>query len=212
MFSNARSFKYVTIFLALCLVSTVPSCLFVKAPEEKSANNDVELSPQPTIEMSDELVRSQAGDMIALLPNDWLYVDAKLEVSDDIIAVAVNPEYTLSVVFSRLPSGAAIKEAHEAEGLLGLARVAYNKHSRKTAGGTNLVGTYTRVELGTREFGLYAFNIGEGAMRTRCAVFSSTLGHFYEFALVPLNITARDIPADPDQEAIFNSVLATIQY
>lgn len=198
--------------IGICLIATIPSCLFVKAPEKKSTTSDVELSPQPTIEMSDELVRTQAGDMIALLPKGWLYVDAKLEVSDDIIAVAVNPEYTLSAVFSTLPSGATIKEAHKTEGLLGLARVAYNKHSRKTAGGTKLVGTYTRAELGTREFGLYSFSAGEGTMRTRCAVFSSTLGHFYEFALVPMKITARDVPASREQETIFNSILATIQY
>ena len=196
----------------LAIAVSVPGCLFVKAPDSNQSTNDVALSPQPEIPMSDELVRTQAGDMIALLPEGWLYVDTKLEVSDDIIAVAVNPDYTLSAVFSSLPSSATIKEAHTKEGLLGLARVAYNKHSRKTAGSTKLVGTYTRAELGTREFGLYSFNAGEGSMRTRCAVFSSTLGHFYEFALVPLKITARDVPADREQEVIFNSILATIQY
>ncbi len=198
--------------LLAVLVLSLNACLFVKAPEHKRQSEDAALSPQPEVEMSDELVRTQAGDLIALLPKDWVYVDTKNEISDDIIAVAANPEYTMTVVFSTIPHGTAVKDAFETEGLLGLARVAYAKHARKSAGATKLVGTYTIADLGTREFGLYAFNSGGGSMRTRCAVFTSTLGNFYEFALVPLTVSGRQIPGDAEQQKIFRSIVATIQY
>ena len=45
-----------------------------------------------------------------------------------------------------------------------------------------------------------------------CAVFTSVLGHNYEFAVVPMNAAGRDIPADAVQQQVFRSILATIQY
>ena len=73
-------------------------------------------------------------------------------------------------------------------------------------------GTYEIAELGTREFGTYRFTGASGGITSRCAVFVSTLGNFYEFALVPLTVSGRDIPADREQQAVFNSILATVQY
>ena len=195
------------------MIFGLQSCLFVKAPEQKGrTGEDADLSPLPEVTMGDELVRSRPGDMIALLPEGWLFLDTKNDVSDDIISVAVNPEYTMSAVFSEIPQAATTADAYKAEGLLGLARMAFGKHGRKTAGNVQLVGTYERTELGTREFGTYSFTGSGGGITSRCAVFVSTLGNFYEFALVPLTVSGRDIPADREQQAVFNSILATVQY
>ena len=96
----------------------VPSCLFVKAPEQKSDVQNVALSPQPEIEMSDELVRTRAGDMIALMPKGWVFLDTKSDASADIVAIAVNPEYTLSMVVSSIPAAESSREQIQAEGEL----------------------------------------------------------------------------------------------
>lgn len=196
--------------LVLCTVM-LSSCFFVKAPEQKSETNNAPLSPLPEIEMSDELVRTPGGDMIALLPKGWLFLDSRTEQSSEVIAIAVNPDYTLSAVFAALP-GEAPKEQLEKEGLLGLARVAYNKHVRKTAGAATLVGTYSVAELGSRRFGLYDFAAAVGGSPTRCAVFTSSLGNHYEFALVPLTVTGKDLPSDADVLKVFRSIVSTIQY
>lgn len=189
----------------------LPSCLFVKAPDQQpTVAVEAPLSPLPEVAMGEDLIRSQNGDMIALLPKDWMFLDVHDDVSDDLIAVAVNPEYTLSVVFSVFPHAASSAEAFDKEGLLGLARSAYQKHVRKAAGAISLTGTYTVTDLGTRSFGLYAFS--NGSSTSRCAVFRSSTGHFYECAIVPLNISGRTIPSDREQQAVFMSVLATIQY
>jgi hypothetical protein len=190
---------------------SVPSCLFVKAPAPKPvATEQAPLSPVPEITMGDDIVRSAQGDMIASLPKDWMFLDVHDDVSDDLLAVAVNPEYTLSVVFSVLPQASTTSEAYETEGLLGLARMAYQKHQRKAAGRVSLKESYSVTTLGTRMFGQYAFS--NGATTTRCAVFRSMLGNFYQCAVVPLTITSRDIPSEREQQAVYSSILATIQY
>ncbi|HLP27748.1 MAG TPA: hypothetical protein VK147_03845, partial [Candidatus Didemnitutus sp.] len=85
-----------TILVIVAITMLVPSCLFVKAPEQKTDVQNVALSPQPEIEMSDELVRTRAGDMIALMPKGWVFLDSKGDASADIVAIAVDPDYTLS--------------------------------------------------------------------------------------------------------------------
>lgn len=198
--------------LALILLAAVlPSCLFVKAPEQKVDIQNVALSPQPELEMSDELVRTRAGDMIALLPKGWLFLDTKGDASADIIAVAVNPDYTLTMVVSSIPHTEVTREQHETEGLLGLARVAYQKHVRKSAGTVKLVGTYRIAELGPRRFGVYDFT-ANGALRTRSAVCTSSLGNHYEVSLVPITVSGKDLPDAAEQDRIFRSILATVQY
>lgn len=205
----SRSLSIITLFTLLTIA--IPGCLWVKAPEQKPPTEDQALSPLPEVIMGDEPVRAPEGDMIALLPQGWLYLDTKDQVSADVMIVAVNPEYTLSAVFSKLPPTASSKETLEKEGLLGLARMSYNTHSRKTAGAAKLVGTYAVTEFGVRQFGTYEFT-GTGSLRTRCAVFTSTLGHAYEFALVPMSVAGRDVPPDAIQQQVFRSILATIQY
>lgn len=194
------------------LVVAVPSCLFVKAPQQSEDVQHVALSPQPQIDMSDELVRTRAGDLIALLPRGWVFLDTKGEASADIVSIAVNPDYTMSMVISSIPHGESTREMTEDEGMLGLARVAYQKHVRKSAGAVKLIGTYRTAELGPRRFGLYDFSMAAGGLRTRAAVCTSTLGNHYEIALVPLTVSGKDVPDNATQEATFRSILATVQY
>lgn len=197
--------------LVLGIGVAVPSCLFVKAPAPKPVvTEQAALSPVPEIAMGDDIVRSAQGDMIASLPKDWMFLDVHDDVSDDLLAVAVNPDYTLSVVFSVLPQASTTSEAYETEGLLGLARMAYQKHQRKAAGRVSLAESYSVSTFGTRMFGQYAFS--NGTTTTRCAVYRSMLGNFYQCAVVPLTITSRDLPSDREQQAVFSSILATIQY
>jgi len=201
-----------SVLAAAILVLAIPSCLFVKAPEQKPDLQNVALSPQPEIEMNDELMRTRAGDMIALMPKGWVYVDTKGDASADIVAIAVNPDYTMSMVLSSIPAAESSREQVQSEGLLGLARVAYQKHLRKSAGTAKLVGTYRIAELGPRRFGLYEFSTSGGALKTRSAVCTSALGNHYEVSLVPLNVSGKDVPNVLEQDKIFRSILATVQY
>ena len=198
--------------LILCVVFVTTSCLFVKAPDQKTDVQNVALSPQPEVEMGDELVRTRAGDLIALMPKGWVFLDTKGDASADIVAIVVNPEYTLTMVVSVVPTAASIRDQIQDEGLLGLARIAFQKHVRKSAGTAKLIGTYRIAELGPRRFGLYEFSTTNGALKTRSAVCTSSLGNHYEVALVPLTVSGKDIPPVAEQDKIFRSILATVQY
>ena len=204
--------RWIHLVAMTLLVVAVPSCLFVKAPQQSEDVQHVALSPQPQIDMSDELVRTRAGDLIALLPRGWVFLDTKGEASADIVSIAVNPDYTMSMVISSIPHGESTREMTEDEGMLGLARVAYQKHVRKSASAVKLIGTYRTAELGPRRFGLYDFSMAAGGLRTRAAVCTSTLGNHYEIALVPLTVSGKDVPDNATQEATFRSILATVQY
>lgn len=201
--------------LGLVLFCTVvlSGCLFVKAPDTYVEPVNVELSPQPEIDMSDEIVRTQAGDMIAQLPLGWIFLDPKGQQSSEILVVATNPEYSLTAVFSHIQHGEpATSEQSDQERMLGLARTAFARRSRKTAGTAKLVGTYKTAQLGTRTFGMYDFSTTGGALRTRCAVFTSSSGNHYEFALVPLTVGGKELPVDAEIQRVFRSILATVQY
>ena len=87
-----KHLKYIYIILLLPVI--LNSCLIVKYPESKEVHSTISLSPKPEIPMSDILVRSKQGDMIAFLPKDWFYVNVFEKASADVFAVAVNPEYT----------------------------------------------------------------------------------------------------------------------
>jgi hypothetical protein len=193
-------------------VALIPSCLFVKAPEQKPRIDTVALSPQPEIEMSEELIRTRAGDMIAVLPKGWVLLDATSTPSVDVIAVAVNTEYTLSAVFSEIPQTEAVADAVKAEGIKGLARAAFARHQRKTGSAVKLYGDIATADLGARQFALYEFTPASGALRTRCAVFTSAIGKSYEFALVPMTVSGKELPVDAEQQRIFRSILTTVQY
>ena len=200
------------ITMMLILGLALHGCLFVKAPDTTIEPVNVELSPQPELEMSEEIVRTQAGDMIAQLPKGWIFLDPKGQQSTDIIALATNPDYSLTAVFSQIQHGESMKAASEQEGMLGLARFAFARRSRKTAGTATLIGTYKTAQLGTRTFGMYDFSTSGGALRTRCAVFTSSIGNHYEFALVPLTVGGKDLPVDAEIQRTFRSILATVQY
>jgi hypothetical protein len=190
----------------------VSGCLFVKPTETKVEVRDVSLSPTPEMEMGDDLVRTRTGDMIALLPKGWVFLDARSESSADVVAVAVDPNYTVAAVFSSISGLESPSESSDSEGMLGLARRAYSRHARKTAGGIRLVGSYTEVAVGLRRFGLYTFAGSTSSAPTRCAVFTSSVGHHYQLALVPLSVSGRDQRSDAELQQIFRSILATIQY
>ncbi|TAL67908.1 MAG: hypothetical protein EPN82_12550 [Bacteroidetes bacterium] len=172
----------------------------------------VNLSPKPEIPMSDKLVRSKKGDIIAFLPQDWFFVDVEEKASADVFAVAVNPDYTLSAVFSTIRKNEVTDSVVIKEGLLGLARTSLSYHENKTAGAVKQLGRYSLIQLGTMSFAKYNFSNSSGALVTQTAVFKSSINQYYEFSLIPMNISGKPLPAQNEIDKIFNSIIATIQY
>ncbi len=205
--------------LRLCVIVAASAvvlsgCIIVKGTDEEQKEQASVVAPKPVLPMSDELIRSESGDMIAFLPASWFFMDVNDRVSSSVFAVAVNADYTASLVFSELRSDDALEDAFQKEGLIGVARASYQKRERKTAGLVKNAGGFDVRMLGTKQFGTYEYSdagVGD-VLPTRVAVFRSALGNFYECTLAILPFTGRQTPSREELEKIYQSVLATIDY
>jgi len=203
----------IIIKITFCLVFTgfFSSCIIVKHKEKPEPPPEVMLSPKPLIPMSEEHVRSKKGDMIAFLPRDWFFVNLEEKIPSDVFAVAVNPEYTLSAVFSIIRKNDRVDSIVSKEGLLGLARVAFDRHERKTAGAVKHLGKYETIQMGNLNLAKYDFSATGEALKTHSVVFVSSINQYYEFSLIPMNITGKRVPPNDEIDKIFQSIVATIQ-
>jgi hypothetical protein len=188
------------------------SCFVVLEEVETDIAPVITISPKPIIPMSDTLVRSVKGDMIAFLPKGWFFVDVEDKISSDVFAVAVNPDYTLSAVFSCIKSDESVNELVAKEGLIGLARSALTKKQIKSGDAIKLTGKYAMINMGTLSFCKYSYSTTGGALSALSVVFISSLNQYYEFAIVPMNIKNKFIPPQKEIEDIFTSIVTTIQY
>lgn len=199
--------KYIKFILPIILLS---GCLIVKQDSIEESKQIVKLSPKPEVQMSEEIVRSKEGDMIAFIPKDWFFVNVEDKASTDVYAVAVNPDYTLAAIFSTIRKNKQIDDIVNKENVIGLARVFFEKHQNKTAGNCKQLGSVASLNMGPLLFGKY--NYTSGSSKNRAAVFISSLGNYYEFAMVQMDFRGKPIPDQADIDKIFNSILATIQY
>ena len=204
-----RIFK---IILVSVLLFSVTSCVIVKNEEEKQKAPVIKFSPTPEIEMSDIMVRSDEGDMVAFLPKGWFLVNLEDEAPIDVISVAVNKGYTMSIVFSKMKKNEENDKIIAREGVLGLSRICFEKRVNKTAGSVQLSGEYTEVDMGARRFGKYEFANADKSMRGMSAVFISSLGNYYELSVIPMNLTGIVPVSQYDLNRVFSSVLTTVQY
>lgn len=194
------------------------SCIVVK--EQVDEESDIEqytiLSPKPEIPMSDVILRSSKGDMVSYIPLGWFFIDTEQRSSSDIISVICNPEYSLCAVFSTLNYGELSLDTIEndkiTELLFTAARESFLRRAKKSGGAVKLIGKYQNLQIGTKDFVKYEFSTTNGALVAKSAVFMSSIGQFYEFSLVPMNVLGNDIPSQKEFDKIFNSFLAAIQY
>lgn len=203
--------RIIKISLFFISVVILNSCLIVKNEEEAKMQR-VTLSPKPVIDMSEDLVRSKRGDMISNIPKGWFFVNVEEKTSSDVFSVAVNPDYSLAAVFSTIKNSDKTDEIIKKEGLLGLSRIAFDKRFNKSGGSLKQTGKNTILELGTLNFGRYSFTNDESFYTASSVVFVSSINHYYEFSLIPLNFNKNLYPGKEDFENIFQSILATIQY
>ena len=200
------------IALLLTFILTISGCIVVKEEEYKDVTPTVNLSPKPELEMNQDPIRSKMGDMISFFPKEWFLVDLKNEASADIMAVAVNPDYSLSAVFKTIRKNSQIDKIVDKEGLLGLARLSFARHQRKSGGVAKQVGKYTPTDMGSNQFVRSEYTVKGGALNSKVVVFKSSLGKYYEIALIPMDIKGKPLPSKSERQKIFRSILATTKF
>ena len=196
--------------LSLCLLQ---ACFLFRTEPKVQVPDPALLRPE--IAMSEEFIRSKPGDLLAFLPKGWFLVDVEGKMSSDVLAVAVNPDYTLSMVVQTLRSDDLLQQTVAREGLIGLARAAFDKRARKTANGVRLLSPMDKLDYGTKHFGTYDFSIDatdSTAQRSRSVVLTSSLGNFYEVCLVPTPVTTAKTPEEDDMRKIFHSIVVSLQF
>ncbi len=201
------------IFVLLLVAFSINSCIVVMHKDKQvEIEPEVTLSPKPILQMSETLLRSDKGDMVAFLPKSWFLVDVESKVTPDIIAVAINPDYTLSAVFSVIRNNELIKDIIEKEGLFGLARLSFERRESKTVGFVKQIGKYQAINMGAQDFVKYEYSNTGGALIAKSAVFISSTGEFYEFSLLPINVKNNIMPSTKEFDDVFQSFLASINY
>lgn len=199
------------LFLAIAIsIVVLNSCIFVKAP--KTSAPSVNLSPKPTVAMSEDYLRSTNGDLAAFIPKDWFFIDIEDEVSADVLGAAVNPDYNLCAVFSKIKQNEKSDDAVANEGIIGLANAAIAKHAQKTANSVKQIGKPSIVEIGANKFAYFEISSNSGATKTMAVTFVSSTNNYYEFTLSPIDVSSKPLYDEKEMKNIFNSILCSLQF
>lgn len=214
MILNVNYIKRIPIFSSFVLLSFIlTNCIFVKKhTEEIDEYISVDLTLKPKIIMGDEILRSEKGDMISLLPKDWFFIDLGPDTPPNIFAVAVNPDYSLSLVFSCIKSNPIIDDVFKEQKLIGIANLLFDRKQKKSLGGlikNHIISTFTSSHM---EFVMYKYRTKTQPIFSYNAVFRSSTDDVYEISMIPLNLSGITMPSDFEMETIFTSVLATVRY
>ncbi len=206
--------KKLLIYVSFLLFSIVlTNCIFVKKhTEELDEYISVDLIQKPKIIMGDEILRSEKGDMISLLPKDWFFIDLGPDTPNDVFAIAVNPDYSLALVFSCIKPNPMIDDIYKEQKLIGLANFFFDKKQKKALGGlvkSRTISTFTSSHM---QFVMYKYRTKSQPIFSYNAVFRSTIDNVYEISMIPLNLSGITMPSDFEMETIFTSVLATVRY
>ncbi len=198
--------------LTICFV--VNSCIIVKefSVEEEELAQKIRLAPMPEVEMSELYVRSSSGDMVALLPKDWFFVNVEEKMNSDVIAVAVNQDYTLSAVFTEIKKNEQVESQFKKQGLIGIASLSIDEANKKSPNTVKMIGNFKNLVLGNNSFVQFEQTITGGVTSTKNVVFQSNLNNYYRFSLVPITVLGKELPTQFEFNKIFNSILATIKY
>jgi hypothetical protein len=165
----------------------------------------------PTIALSSTMIHSPSGDMAARLPAGWVALDVAHLESPDLFAVACDPEYTVSMIFSAAPVDNAARLGFDREGMTGLADASFERHRKRTSGRARMVGEAEEFAIGRRRFGAYTFTTDSMRTLTRVAVFY-TAANLYECAVTHLTFSETELPSLQKLREIHQIILSTVEW
>ncbi len=192
--------------IVICWGLLGAGCAIWRAPEVGGVR--VQEIVLPEIPLAAEPVRSALGDVLFFIPRGWFLADLGERIPSGMVAVAVNPDYTLALTLVLLQRASG--DTAGQYDLLELARQSFARRQARTAGAVRLVSDLSIIRVGARSFAVYRF--GRGPRHVRVALFVSSIGSVYEVALVPLSVRPIDPPGEEECERIFEGVLRAVQF
>lgn len=201
--------KTFLIFLPLIYLS---SCIVVKYDKkQQEAPQLIELSPKPQITMSNQVVRSDFGDMIAFLPEDWFFVNLE-ESIESVFSTAVNQQYSLSLVFDELKKTDDLKRLIKNKNYSELGKYSLYEQKNRSTSKLTQINYFQEIQIGQLLFVTYYTTSTSGALLARSAVFITEFGNCYRMTLLPMDILGKPIPSIDQMDVIFESILTTVKY
>ncbi|MCL2039293.1 MAG: hypothetical protein FWG85_02560 [Bacteroidetes bacterium] len=209
--------KSIYVALLITIFILFSNCIVVKEKDEiikKEIEYETEYIPaqKSKIKMSDKIVRTEHGDMVASIPDGWFFIEPEGTISSEVFAIAVSPNFTLSAVFSRIKKTNEIIDIVDKEGIIGLARASYSKHTTKNFNATIIVDNYHIYDSNSQDFVVYSYTKLKRNTFGKSAVFISSINEYYEFSLVTMDFTSNDTPTTSQFDDIFYSILTTLKY
>jgi hypothetical protein len=165
----------------------------------------------PAVTVSDSRIHSPTGDMSARLPEGWVTLDVDKLDSPDLFAVACNPDYTMSLIFSATSVDNAARRGFDRGGMAGLAEASFERHRKRSGGRAALLSEYEEFTIGRRRFGAYTYSTDSNRTLTRVAVFY-TASNLYECAVTHLTFSDRDLPSMQTLREVHQLVLSTVEW
>jgi len=149
--------------------------------------------------------------MSARLPSGWVTIDAQQIESPSIFAVACNPTYTVSIIFSETPIDEATRRDFDREGEKALISQSFDRRLRRSNGRATMVGESEAFAIGRRRFSAYTYSTDSTKTVTRVALYF-TNRNLYECAITQLPFGGTDIPDVATMTYIHQVVLGGIEW
>lgn len=194
-------------FAFLLLATAAAGCFGAKQTQQTEASSE----QLPAITLATEQIHSPSGDMAARLPADWVMLDAGLLESPQVFAVACNPQYTLSAIFSEAQADNVARNILSRDGLRGLVDASFQRHMKRSNGRAQMIGDPEEFAIGRRRFAAYSYSTDSLGTITRVAVFYTNT-HVYECALTHLTFNASDLPSAKALRGIHQLILGGIEW
>jgi hypothetical protein len=165
----------------------------------------------PQIAFAPDQIHSPSGDMSARVPKGWVLLDAEKLESPQVFAVACDPAYTISVIFSEAPVDNVARGIFSRDGLKGLVDASFQRHFKRSHNRAAMVGDIEEFAIGRRQFAAYTYSTDSMQTVTRVAVFF-TNSHLYECAITHLTFNAHDLPNEKTVRGIHQLILGSIEW
>jgi hypothetical protein len=201
----------------LGIIIILPSCIIVKEkappPQTEQRIEMSKLRAETTSLLSNDLIVTPDSEIVTYKPKDWFFINTneliKNETSGEIIAVAVNKEYTMAFIVSKVQMPMAMTKLIEDNEMIDLARLHFQQKKDKTTEQLFIASDYDLLPNGQNEIPIYAFTSMGNTQKVRVALLKTTTKKLYEFALVPLDFTSATPLTDKESLQLFQTILAT---
>ncbi len=162
------------------------------------------------IVLSSEQIHAPSGDMSARLPSTWVMLDPEKLESPQVFAMACNPEYTLSLIFSEVQLDNAAKTILGRDGLRGLCDASFQRRLKRSNGRAEILGDIEEFAIGKKRFGAFTYTTDSMRTLTRIAVFSTST-HVYECTITHLAFRERELPSPKLLQTVHQIILGSIE-